>query len=123
MYKRQGPVALDLSSYSNLETVVLGSGSSGMRTLNELNCSGLSKLKLLVCGACYPLSSINIRGCELLTTYCRANGSEGFFWPTQRSACVVTVSSEEIRDALRKSFFNQDGWGEEYPYNTWEVAE
>ena len=118
-----GPVALDLSSYSNLETVVLGSGSSGMRTLNELNCSGLSKLKLLVCGACYPLSSINIRGCELLTTYCRANGSEGFFWPAQRSACVVTVSSEEIRDALRKSFFNQDGWGEEYPYNTWEVAE
>lgn len=118
-----GPVALDLSSYSNLETVVLGSGSSGMRTLNELNCSGLSKLKLLVCRACYPLSSINIRGCELLTTYCRANGSEGFFWPTQRSACVVTVSSEEIRDALRKSFFNQDGWGEEYPYNTWEVAE
>ena len=118
-----GPVALDLSSYSNLETVVLGSGNSGMRTLDELNCNGLTKLKLLVCGACYPLSSIDIRGCVLLTTYCRANGSEGFFWPTQRSSCVITVSSEEIKNALRTSFFNQDGWGEEYPYNTWEVAE
>lgn len=118
-----GPVALDLSSYSNLETVVLGSGNSGMRTLDELNCNGLTKLKLLVCGACYLLSSIDIRGCVLLTTYCRANGSEGFFWPTQRSSCVITVSSEEIKNALRTSFFNQDGWGEEYPYNTWEVAE
>lgn len=117
-----GPTILDFSAYTNLETIVLGTGNTGMRTLNELNCAGLTKLKLCVCGACWPLSKIDIRGCELLRTYCRVSSSEeGFFWPTQRSSCTIIVSSDEIKDALRRSFYIQDGWYEEYPYNQWVV--
>lgn len=115
-----GPLALDLTSYTNLEVVMVANNASGSTNkLASLNCKGLSKLHTLYAGNC---ASVNISGCDLLQTYNKGNDSgatPGFAWAGSSGSQTITVGSEAQRDALKASYAAE--WWDENPYNNWIV--
>ena len=135
MYKRQivnftsvcsnaqsiGPVDLDLTAYTNLETVDVGGTSwgSGSKALVSLNCKGLAKLKLIR-AAFASAKTINISGCDLLQGYVGAQAAEGANLPFDQRGATIIVGSQEQYDALRSSWYDYYG---ESPYCEMKIEE
>lgn len=109
-----GPKELDLTAYTNLESVDVGGTSfgSGSKALVSLNCKGLANLKLIR-AAFASATTINISGCDLLTGYVAPSASEGANLPFDKSGVTIIVGSQTQYDALRNSWIEYYG---ESPY-------
>ena len=109
-----GPKELDLTAYTNLESVDVGGTSwgSGSKALLTLNCKGLANLKLIR-AAFASATTINISGCDLLTGYVAPSASEGANLPFDKSGVTIIVGSQTQYDALKNSWIEYYG---ESPY-------
>lgn len=109
-----GPKELDLTAYTNLESVDVGGTSfgSGSKALVSLNCKGLANLKLIR-AAFASATTINISGCDLLTEYVAPSASEGANLPFDKSGVTIIVGSQTQYDALKNSWIEYYG---ESPY-------
>lgn len=116
-----GPKELDLTAYTNLESVDVGGTSfgRGSKALVSLNCKGLANLKLIR-AAFASATTINISGCDLLTGYVAPSASEGANLPFDKDGVTIIVGSQTQYDALKNSWIEYYG---ESPYCNMVIEE